>query len=463
MARTLRLVFMIVAPWIIAVPAWAACGGTSPTLTAASAAQVDVNDCLRVAVNGDTITVPAGTATWTSTLTISKFVKLIASGTVEIIDNMTVIPGASTSNLLNVVESSAGSVLIQGFTFVQGMAVHANPNGVIRLNSGGAGARPILITGNAYHMNTTSGDFIIAGTNQGVIWNNTQTGLRAGGSCANNASFVRHKPISDTTSWTRPSTFGAADTTGTANLYVETNTVINVAEGLDTDSFGRTVFRYNTFTNSGITLHGVDTSGNYGARYVDLYSNAFVLDQTPIATCGNLPANVNGWIHVRGGTALIHNNVLPPIAGQAWGTKTPVMFSVEELRRNSGGFPCWSTITAPGSGYPAPQQPGWGFVSGRTIVSGSQCTNCPMPQDIEPIYLWGNTGGGNYDSPYALDYDCSAGDACPNCSSCPRVSDYIRANREYYVATPKPGYEPYQYPHPLTGSSLGAPGDLRVR
>src|SRR5688572_19540296 len=52
------------------VSAQAACGGSSPSLAAASPAYSDVNDCVAVAVAGDTINIPAGTATWTSTLTL---------------------------------------------------------------------------------------------------------------------------------------------------------------------------------------------------------------------------------------------------------------------------------------------------------------------------------------------------------------------------------------------------------
>ena len=50
----------------------AACVGASPDRTAASPSYADVNDCVQAATYGDTIRVPAGSANWPDTLTITK-------------------------------------------------------------------------------------------------------------------------------------------------------------------------------------------------------------------------------------------------------------------------------------------------------------------------------------------------------------------------------------------------------
>src|SRR5262245_57251069 len=78
---------LILALVALAAPAWAACSGVSPNLTSSSANLVDVSACLAAAANGDTISVPAGSATWTTSLTITKFVKLVAAAPVTITDN----------------------------------------------------------------------------------------------------------------------------------------------------------------------------------------------------------------------------------------------------------------------------------------------------------------------------------------------------------------------------------------
>jgi hypothetical protein len=61
---------------------------------------------------------------------------------------------------------------------------------------------------------------------------------------------------------------------------------------------------------------------------------------------------------------------------------------------------------------------------------------------LEPIYCWSNTINGTITgmfSPY------------PG----------IQLNRDFYNDTPKPGYAPYTYPHPLA-TSLTPPSNLKA-
>lgn len=239
--RLVVLMFVLSGMAFFVNPVEASCSGVSPNLTAPT--WTDVAACHRAASNGDTITVSGGSYTVTTTTSITKYVKIVASGMVTLVDNT-----PNTSDLIVIAESTRGSTRLQGFTFVQGTAVHSNPNGVIRLTTTTRGL-PILIGGNSYKTVTSSGDFIIAQVNRGVIWNNTITGFPSGSNCLDNNGFVRHKLTGVTSSWTTPSTFGSADSNGDLNLYIETNTVVNVAEAIDTDDNARTVVRYNTLTN----------------------------------------------------------------------------------------------------------------------------------------------------------------------------------------------------------------------
>jgi len=429
---------LILVQLIIAAPAWAACQGASPNLTAVSANQTDISACLAAASNGDTITVPAGSATWTSPLTITKFVKLVASGTVTITDNSTGgdPDGGGGPPLLTIAESTAGNTSLQGFTFAQGTGVHLGGNGgIIKMAFTGAG-KPILITGNTFRQGS-SGNAIVAATNRGAIWNNTFTGVPAGPNCFNNTSALRHYATAVyTSSWTTRSTMGTADTDGTNNLYFENNTVVNMNEAFDTNIGGRTVYRYNNITNSALILHG-DTS--VGSRHVEFYNNTIQYDTSSV--CGPLPMNLNGFIEARGGTLLVHHNVIPHIDGAAWGLKSEVTFNLQMIRRAGGPWSCWGTTT-PGT-YPAPYQFGWGYTSGST-----QAGRTGVFMDPEPVYLWANTGGANYEAPAVLEYgpnECG--------SSAPSVTSFIQLGRDYFTNSPKPGYAPYTYPHPLTGST----------
>ncbi len=454
--RLLILSLVLAATALLSQPAHAACSGIRPNLTAPTWA--DVAACHTVASNGDTITVAAGNYTVTTFTTITKYVKIVAGGTVTLTDNSCngICQGASES-MLSITESAAGSTRFQGFTINQGTAQHKSPAAFIRLGrltTPVDTGKPIIIIGNTYHSFST-GDFIVAATTRGVISGHTMTATVSGPGCLNNAGFVRHKMTSPgSPDWATPPAYGMADTNGDQNLYIETNTAIDVVENfLDTDDYARTVVRYNTLTNSSTGSHGNDTSGT-GARYMDIYNNTFIRDTSLKPNCdgGTLPTNINGLIVLRGGTALIHNNVIPDLNDGAWGNKYEVTFFAENVRRNSGPYPCWSTLTQPGAGHPIPHQTGWGYSTG-----GTQPGTTRVFQDLEPIYVWGNTGAGNYNAPAISDYPLGIAQSCPgNDTTLPKARDYIVENREYYLNRVKPGYTPYTYPHPLVNDGTKA-------
>ncbi len=420
-----KLLFLALLLMGFAVPGYA-CTGTSPNLTAANWA--DVAACHTSAAQGDKITVTTGSATVTTNTVITKYVRIICGGACTLTDNT-----ANASDLINITESTEGHTRLEGFTFIQGSAAHTNPNGVIVLTNA-TGGQGILIKGNSYSTSLTSGDFIIAKVMRGVIWNNSATGTPQGANCYNNAGFVRQYTVGLTGPWTEPPFYGDDDTNGDKNLYIENNTIQNVFEAIDIYENGRAVVRYNTITNSGTLNHGADT-GNLAGRHMDIYNNTFVWDTTPI--CSGNPAGVNSFLYFRGGPALIHDNVIPDLTSMAWGDKPEISFTNEQLRRNAGPYACWA------GGYPSPYQVGWGYSTG-----GTQAGTSGVYQDLEPVYLWNNTGGGNYGSP-------SVPDAYAECGGgAPASSTYIMVNREYYLATTKPGYNAYTYPHPLTAGTI---------
>ena len=75
-----------------------------------------------------------------------------------------------------------------------------------------------------------------------------------------------------------------------------------------------------------------------------------------------------------------------------------------------------------------------------------------------PSYAWGNTFSGGQGQ---------GGFSCPS-GGCPAnvfsAGTNIQLNRDYFDSTAKPGYVPYQYPHPLqsTGNGPPAPGNVRL-
>lgn len=93
------------------------------TYNAASTAYADVSAAVGLAANGDTVTVPSGTNTWGSTLTLNKSINLIGSGT-----NTTRILGLNLVwiNVLNVNSNIGFRISSMTFSNLAGNA--ANPS-----------------------------------------------------------------------------------------------------------------------------------------------------------------------------------------------------------------------------------------------------------------------------------------------------------------------------------------------
>jgi hypothetical protein len=213
--------------------------------------------------------------------------------------------------------------------------------------------------------------------------------------------------------WTSSPTYGANDTTGTSNIYVEDNQILNVQEAIDIDDNCRGVIRYNTFRDAISGTHGADTSPS-GVRHFEIYNNTFTF-------AGH--SMVNQWVFIRGGSGVIVDNVLPDIPG-----KPEIVMQVQNLRRSAGPHPCWR------NGWPAPHQVGQG--------SGG----------VEGVYIWNNSGGG-ISSPRLQNFSPD------ECNGGPDVTVYVQQGRDFFVGAPKPGYSKYRYPHPLRSSTGGTPDD----
>ncbi|MCK4375102.1 MAG: hypothetical protein KAX19_07230, partial [Candidatus Brocadiae bacterium] len=65
-------------------------------------------------------------------------------------------------------------------------------------------------------------------------------------------------------------------------------------------------------------------------------------------------------------------------------------------------------------------------------------------QTLDPLYEWANTLNGD--------------DADISVSGGPMVSAHIKEGRDYHNDNPKAGYDPCEYPHPLTKGRPPASG-----
>lgn len=358
---------------------------------------------------------------------------------------------AGTANLIQSSESTAGSIEIAGIRFVGG-----NGTGAVICHSAMLNGKPLLLHDCYFETSSASasGIFVRISSNRGLIYSCSFSA--AGGFVQSNVVCIQHKDASDIDasaagSWTRPSTMGAADTSGTSNLYVEDCDLHGFAEGVDADDNSRIVVRDCLLDNSGMGTHGADTS-TYGVRHYEFYNNEFAF-----ANRGALTFNLSHWLYFRGGTGVITDNVIPDISSMQWGNKPEIRIQVQNLSRSAGPHPLWgANIT--GAQYPAPRQFGMGRVTG-TSSSDSYTYN----GDSEPLYQWNNTGGGQYAAPSYENY------SSPVPTGCDDISGYVQTGRDYMNAS-KPGYAKYAYPHPLRSTAslqpniatLPAPTNARV-
>ena len=228
---------------------------------------------------------------------------------------------------------------------------------------------------------------------------------------------IEVKALGYTTSWTTNHTIGNADTTGEANFYIEVCDFHAYLNCTDFDDNCRAVLRGCLINNAGLGSHGADTSTD-GVRHVEIYDSQFVFNGYGDGNTFNL----NWFLYLRGGCWVLTDCSMTDITSTDYGGKTEINMQVQNLRRNSGPYACWS------GGYPAPHQVGRGYVVGTGSV-------------LDPCYFWNNSGTYSADGVNYSPDECGGG---------PDVSTCIQASRDYYVdGTARPGYVKYTYPHPL--------------
>jgi hypothetical protein len=536
---------------LLLAPFWASAAhaATQPAVSCSTSA---VQNAINAAAEGDTVTIPAGTCTWTSGVTISgKGINLQGAGSTRIIavssDSLSIGTGSvtltvtgadpgttlsisagttleleetgtetnymtgtvssydastgsltlnvtsdggscgsnSTSNcarwlvatvpsqvttIVNSVSGSAGPV----FNITEDTSVHTSVSNLQVLSGtqgdGGtslanvfylnyaSGGQAILLhdfriseNPNNNEPSSGNGSMIFSTTDRGVIWNAT---FDASPYAMSNLEGIYLKDMANqTNAWSQPDDMGSLDTTGQYKMYIEDSDFHAMLMGPSIDDNGRMAIRYNMFDNSGVGTHGADTS-NYGQRYFEFYNNAGVFEGYGTGKT----FNITQWFFLRGGTALIYNNSLPPINSQDYPNKPDLNVTVMNLQRDGGPDPCWGTgFSTPGQYYHAPRQVGFGNVTGtgRANFPGDNVVNSLTDAfayvgDSDPIYIWGNTR-----STYNVQVsDYGSGGGCSNMDS---SANYIQANRDYFNGTAKPGWSPYTYPHPLRGGSSANP------
>jgi hypothetical protein len=484
-------------------------GVNAAEVNAKSASLVDVSSALTLAKDGDTVKVPAGVVTWTSTLYITKNVTLLGAGASSTIVTNGITGLASRPPLITIDLARNLPFRMSGFTFRGGVATANESNGEIRANGISHSFRIDNCTFDQLH-----------GTNlalNGFLWGVVDH-------CRFNTASVHpitlnHRSWNGATygngSWADDPYWGSEKF-----LFIEDNVFENTTDTCAIDAFegARFVVRHNKFHNCDVTVHGTEGQGR-GAKQVEEYSNSFVYDSgtgaaaqirsgslltfnntTKNFKCGhvlqayrpfhksphwgpvngknlydqNEPNSVTGyWARGTHTGASGSYNVVD--STKNWATNqwyssgsvfmvrnittetTSTLNYVWALSNNSNTITCsnivWEsdkkTTFNKGDVYEiwkvnrALDQPGSGKTALLKGLGDWPTTMQPVSQGNEPCYSWNNK-------------DVVTGADMKLGSSEPQIME----GRDFFNGTPKPGYTPFTYPHPLT--SIAPPADLRI-
>ena len=420
---------IVISTVVVCLMGWFA-EASGATINAANCSSSAVTAAVASASDGDTVIVPAGTCTWSSSVAISKAITLQGQGVGATI----VLDGVASGALLsfNLVANRASR--LTGIEFRNGTRASMEYNGVIGITGLNTDSRTMRV--DHCKFDHLLGPALQFETVIGVVDHNTYIGtptsrfinvwdkLWNGGSWGDRA-------------WSDATGFG-----GPNFLFIEDNVMSYGPSDyyalIDGFAGARFVLRYNTIVNGWVEAHGSDSSGRFrGTRAVEIYNNTF----TSNATNKHI-------VDLRSAVALIHNNT----ASGFWGEG---IFELTNYRRNQSFGP-WGLAdgTNPwdynvnGRVVRALDQP---CVSGGSLITGDTPA---LPagwnnQVVDACYEWNNTESGR------------------NVNFAPGF-DNIVDGVHFFNDTSKPGYTPYTYPHPLTvGGSIGTsspqpPGNLRI-
>jgi len=384
----------------------------SANRSAASCSQADVNTAISSASNGDTVLVPAGSCSYTSTVSFSKAITLLgcaspdypggSCGTTTITNNQGATPTFQISN------TGTNLVRVSGFKF-QGSSSSGTDDSTTRaidIYGPAAKFRVDHSTFDGYDCAVCTNYFSPGGAGKvaGVVDHNTitnsgrgyfaQDGRKTDGSVAGSVAW---------------SEFIGNEITYSGNnnsdkvVYFEDNTITwnrslgsGYAQGaLYSQYGGKVVFRHNTIT--GMSPFAVDESDSpsYGTIFYEIYNNVITED------CSHTNYGCEGkMFDLRSGQMLIHDNTI---------TSTSIPFE----------------LTVYPNGHP------------------------DIGHDIKNSLFWNNTWNGKT----CQSDSNSSGAVCLDVAS--DTQRPLTRNTNYWLRAPQSGdvyfpYTPLTYPHPLT-------------
>lgn len=284
----MKLLLLLLAAPLLALPALAA------TNTAANPSYTAVAATIAASSNGDTILIPAGTATWLATLTVTKAVNLEGAGTNSTLITINVPnPGGDISTCgLNFRPSATAT--ISGIKWI-GATGYATANPAVFLNS----TSELRITSCVFS-NCAKGLVAERGVADHCVFANNQGGVRVVGESCEWWTNLYPIPFDSTNYFFVEDSAFTTDANMTG-LYGSDHAWVSSGQG---SSY---IVRHCNFEWSqdnfapGFDWHGDNNDGTRGNLSSQIYANTFTASGT---------GTINKFVDGRGGQSLVYSNVV---------------------------------------------------------------------------------------------------------------------------------------------------------
>jgi hypothetical protein len=252
-------------------------------VNAVSPSLADVTAAIHSAADGDTVTIPKGTAAWTSTVKISKGITLMGQTTTDPVhktaNDQTIVSvntGTDGNTPLLMVETALGkSYRVSGITFRTGQTSKVNSNGMIRIGGNSQAVR--LDHCHFDDLRYENNNIGVWGPIYGVIDHNLfdfRPGSTIQSIYINMDGWGGHSYGDG--SWAEPPYYGSEKF-----VFIEDNCFNNrsgseFAGVVDCWRGGRYVLRYNHVYDVPIAqTHGTEIGRERGARCMEVYNNDY--------------------------------------------------------------------------------------------------------------------------------------------------------------------------------------------
>jgi hypothetical protein len=312
-----RLNYAVLSAVLAALLFAASSAAQTTMINAASPSLADVRRAIASAVDGDTVIVPAGTAAWTSALTIKKGITIQGQTTVNsdtgVCNDLTILqdnfpagyPGGE--GFFHCTVNTGQFLRITGITFTNAPGNTAiQANGLIRVSGNSNTVRlDHLHFTNLRQANGVSIYDSIYGVSDHVVEDNIP------GQFCQNRAFNGGVPYGDQ-SFAQPAGYGGPNFFFFEDWYVNNaGHVFSAAGGWDANNGGKYVLRHCHFYDVEILAHGTATAGrDRGGRAQELYSNDYHWSYF---------TTMDG---ISSGTMIAHDNTYVGIKPQGYGMQT---------------------------------------------------------------------------------------------------------------------------------------------